>query len=70
MFLVHFLIGFIGLLSSVLAIASSFGIVGGIFGVKFNSVVQIAPFLLAGLGIDDMYVQYIAIFYVHLYDII
>ena len=49
-------IAIFGVLSSALAVAASFGIVGGIIGVKFNSVVSISPFLLVGLGVDDMFV--------------
>eukprot|EP01084_Bolivina_argentea_P160138 278870_1 len=49
-------IGWIGIISSILAVGSSFGLVGGILKIKFNSVVSIAPFLLVGLGLDDMFV--------------
>ena len=43
-------IGWIGLISCILAVGSSFGLVGGLVGIKFNSVVSISPFLLVGLG--------------------
>ena len=43
-------IGWLGIVSSVMAVGASFGLVGGLFGVKFNSVVSISPFLLVGLG--------------------
>ena len=43
-------IGWLGIVSAGLAVLSSFGLVGGIFGVKFNSVVAVAPFLLVGIG--------------------
>ena len=39
-----------GIWSSLLATGAAFGIVGGIIGIKFNSVVSISPFLLVGLG--------------------
>ena len=43
-------IGWVGTISSMLAVSSSFGLVGGIFGIKFNTIVSVAPFLLVGLG--------------------
>jgi len=49
-------IGWLGIISAVLSVSSSFGLVGGIFGIKFNSVCSVAPFLLVGLGLDDMFV--------------
>lgn len=44
-----------GLLSTCLAIPCAFGILGW-FGVRTNSVVAVAPFLLLGIGVDDMFV--------------
>eukprot|EP01084_Bolivina_argentea_P238152 400109_1 len=46
----------IGILSCVCAVFGSFGLVGGLFRVKWNPVVAVAPFLLVGLGVDDMFV--------------
>ena len=43
-------IGWLGIVSSVMAVGASFGLVGGLIGVKFNSVASISPFLLVGLG--------------------
>ena len=39
-----------GIWSSLLATGAAFGIVGGILGIKYNSVVSVSPFLLVGLG--------------------
>ena len=39
-----------GTVSTLCAILGCFGIVGGLFGVKFNAVVAVSPFLLVGIG--------------------
>merc|ERR1719334_2207043 len=44
-------IGWLGIISAGLAVLSSFGLVGGICQVPFNSVVAVAPFLLMGIGL-------------------
>ena len=53
-------IAWVGTISAMLAVVSSFGLVGGIMGIKFNSIVSVAPFLLVGLGC------YVSIFYIYL----
>ena len=45
-----------GVVGALLSVGASFGLTGGIFGIKFNSVVSVSPFLLLGLGVDDMFV--------------
>eukprot|EP01084_Bolivina_argentea_P039220 72496_1 len=45
-----------GIISTICAIFGSFGIVGGLFQIKWNPVVAVSPFLLVGLGVDDMFV--------------
>merc|ERR1719334_1692877 len=50
-------IGWLGIVSAGMAVLSCFGIVGGICGVPFNSVVSVAPFLLVGIGLDDMFLM-------------
>ena len=39
-----------GVLGAGLSVAASFGLAGGIVGIKFNSVASVSPFLLLGLG--------------------
>ncbi|XP_061180415.1 patched domain-containing protein 3-like [Saccostrea echinata] len=48
-------LGFAGVLAPVLAIASAFGFVSAI-GVEFTNIVGVMPFLVVGIGIDDMFI--------------
>ncbi|XP_061179563.1 patched domain-containing protein 3-like [Saccostrea echinata] len=48
-------LGFAGILAPVLAIASAFGFVSAI-GVEFTNIVGVMPFLVVGIGIDDMFI--------------
>ena len=43
-------IGWIGFVSSMMAVSSCWGLVGGICGVKFKSIVAVSPYLLVGIG--------------------
>ena len=49
-------LGLFGVLSTLIAIISTFGFVGGILGVPFNALVTSAGLVLLGIGVDDMYV--------------
>lgn len=49
------LLGAAGILSVVLALLTAFGICAGL-GVMFSSLNMILPFLLLGIGIDDMFI--------------
>ena len=46
----------LGIFSTFLSIIATFGFVGGIMKIPFNSVVGAAPLLLIGIDVDDMYV--------------
>ncbi|XP_062588601.1 patched domain-containing protein 3-like [Saccostrea cucullata] len=48
-------LGFAGVFAPVLAIASAFGFVSAI-GVEFTNIVGVMPFLIVGIGIDDMFI--------------
>ncbi|XP_061193753.1 patched domain-containing protein 3-like [Saccostrea echinata] len=48
-------LGFAGILAPILAIASAFGFVSAI-GVEFTNIVGVMPFLVVGIGIDDMFI--------------
>ncbi|XP_062585478.1 patched domain-containing protein 3-like isoform X2 [Saccostrea cucullata] len=48
-------LGFAGILAPVLAIASAFGFVSAC-GVEFTNIVGVMPFLVVGIGIDDMFI--------------
>ncbi|XP_069118371.1 patched domain-containing protein 3-like [Argopecten irradians] len=48
-------LGRAGVLTTLLSIAASFGLVSG-FGVKFVNIVGVMPFLLVGIGLDDMFI--------------
>ena len=43
-------IGWIGFVSSMMAVTACWGLVGGIFGVKFKSIIVLTPYLLVGIG--------------------
>nr|XP_022333664.1 patched domain-containing protein 3-like isoform X2 [Crassostrea virginica] len=47
-------LGFAGVITPILGIGSALGFVSGI-GVKFTSIVGVMPFLIIGIGIDDMF---------------
>ena len=49
-------LGLFGVLSTLIAIIATFGFVGGILQVPFNSLVLPAGLVLLGIGVDDMYV--------------
>lgn len=49
------LLGQAGVLAAVLSILSSFGFVS-LIGVKFMSIVGVMPFLIIGIGIDDVFI--------------
>ncbi|XP_060597853.1 patched domain-containing protein 3-like [Ruditapes philippinarum] len=48
-------LGFAGILAAGFAIVSSFGLCAAI-GVEFVSIVGVVPFLVIGIGIDDMFI--------------
>ncbi|XP_033735268.1 patched domain-containing protein 3-like [Pecten maximus] len=48
-------LGRAGVLTTLLSIAASFGVVSA-FGVKFVNIVGVMPFLLVGIGLDDMFI--------------
>ncbi|XP_056012125.1 patched domain-containing protein 3-like [Ostrea edulis] len=48
-------LGFAGVIAPVLAIASSFGFASAI-GIEFTNIVGVMPFLVVGIGIDDMFI--------------
>ncbi|XP_056009051.1 patched domain-containing protein 3-like [Ostrea edulis] len=48
-------LGIAGVIAPVLAIASAFGFVSAI-GVEFTNIVGVMPFLVVGIGIDDMFI--------------
>ncbi|XP_061193864.1 patched domain-containing protein 3-like [Saccostrea echinata] len=48
-------LGFAGILAPILGIASAFGFVSAI-GVEFTNIVGVMPFLVVGIGIDDMFI--------------
>ncbi|XP_035699031.1 patched domain-containing protein 3-like [Branchiostoma floridae] len=49
-------LAFMGVLSALLAIVSSFGLVL-LTGEQFSTLVAVVPFLLIGVGVDDMFVM-------------
>nr|XP_022329809.1 patched domain-containing protein 3-like isoform X2 [Crassostrea virginica]XP_022329811.1 patched domain-containing protein 3-like isoform X2 [Crassostrea virginica] len=49
------LLGFAGVLAPLLAIGSAIGFVSAI-GIQFTSIVGVMPFLVIGIGIDDMFI--------------
>jgi len=52
----RFILGFLGVVTVALGIGSGLGI-ASVYGVKFNATsVQVLPFLLLGLGVDDMFI--------------
>ncbi|XP_062600352.1 patched domain-containing protein 3-like [Saccostrea cucullata] len=48
-------LGFAGILAALLAITASFGLVSGT-GFEVTTVVGVVPFLVIGIGIDDMFI--------------
>ncbi|XP_065943155.1 patched domain-containing protein 3-like [Magallana gigas] len=48
-------LGIAGVITPVLGIGAALGLVSGI-GVKFTNIVGVMPFLIIGIGIDDMFV--------------
>ena len=48
-------LGMIGVLSVALSIGMGYGLAAG-FGVPFTSLQQVLPFILVGIGVDDVFV--------------
>lgn len=51
----HILVSFFGVLSVVFAYLEAIAL-GSYFGIEGSGVVNVVPFLLLGIGVDDMYV--------------
>ena len=49
------MVGMLGVLSPALAILASFGLLA-LAGVQFSNVVRTVPFLVLGIGVDDMFI--------------
>lgn len=48
-------LGIAGVIAPVLGIGAALGFIGGI-GIKFTNIVGVMPFLIIGIGIDDMFI--------------